>query len=73
MDIYYTRGDSRCWTAILNQGKDNILVTYHYNKDYLGHQCIDILSSERSMIGIEPEYVYDIIEELVNKTSTVED
>lgn len=73
LDIYYNRGDSRCWSALLNQGTDNVIVTYQINKDYLGHQCIDILSSDRTMVGIEPEYVYDILDEILTSTDSYED
>jgi hypothetical protein len=73
LDIYYNKVDSRCWSALLNQGTDNVIVTFHLNKDHLGHQCIDIMSSSRTMIGIEPEYVYDIIDELLTQTDTQED
>ncbi len=71
--FYYNRADSRCWTLRLNPDTDNIWVTYHVNKEYLGDQSVDILSSEKTMIGIEPEYVYDIIDEIITKTDTQED
>ena len=68
MDIYYSKADSRCWSALINQGNDNVIVTYHINKEHYGDHSFDILSSSRAYIGIEPEYIYDILDEILTPT-----
>ena len=65
LDIYYNKADSRCWTALVNQGVDNIIVTYHTNKEFLGDSSFDILSSDRIFSGVDPEHIYDILDELL--------
>lgn len=32
LDIVYNHTDCRCWSAIVNQGKENIIVTYNVNR-----------------------------------------
>lgn len=67
LDVFYNKADSRCWSAVINQKGDNVIVTYHVNKDQYGDHSFDILSSEKTLIGIEPEYIYDILDEILTK------
>lgn len=69
LDIYYNKGDSRCWTALVNQKEDNVIVTYHINKEQFGDHSFDILSSERTFLNIEPEFIYDILDEILTKNT----
>ncbi len=63
LDIGYNRADSRCWTAVINPGKDNVLVTFHANKRHLGDQTFDVISSEKIYTDLDPEFVYDVIDQ----------
>ena len=62
MDIFYPKGDSRTWTALLNQGTDNVLVTYHINKNFHGDHTFDIVASDSTFVDVDPEYVYDTLD-----------
>lgn len=62
MDIYYPKGDSRTWTALLNAGTDNVLVTYHINKNSYGEHSFDIVASDSIFVDVDPEYVYDTLD-----------
>lgn len=66
LDIYYSKGDSRCWTALVNQNTDNIFVTHHINKYDLGESSFDVISSEKIITDIDPEDIYQTIELILN-------
>jgi len=67
LDLVYNHTDCRCWSAIVNQGKDNIIVTYSVNRSELGSQSFDILSSNKILTDVEPEDICDVIEYMLNK------
>jgi hypothetical protein len=67
LDLVYNHTDCRCWSAIVNQGKENIIVTYNVNRSELGSQAFDIFSSTKILTDVEPEDVCDVIEYMVNK------
>jgi hypothetical protein len=67
-DILYNQTDCRCWTAIINQKTDNIIVTYNINRSDLGSQHFDIISSNKISTDVEIDEVYDFIDVLINKT-----
>jgi hypothetical protein len=66
LDLIYNHIDSRCWSAIINQGKDNIIVTYSINRSDLGSQVFDVFSSSKILTDIEAEDIYDVIEFMVS-------
>ena len=67
IDIFYSKADSRCWTAIINPTKECIFVTYHINKNEYGDSLFDIVASTRSMTDVDNEDIYQTIELLLNK------
>jgi hypothetical protein len=67
LDIVYNYTDCRCWSAIVNQGSDNIVVTYNVNRSELGSQAFDIFSSTRILTDVEPEDIYSTIEYIRSK------
>lgn len=62
LDIYYPKGDSRTWTALLNAGTDSVLVTYHTNKNAYGEHSFDIIASDNIFVDVGPEYIYDALD-----------
>lgn len=67
LDLVYNQADCRCWSAIVNQGKENIIVTFNVNRSELGSKEFDILSSNRILTDVEPEDICDIIEYMTQK------
>jgi len=67
LDLIYNQTDCRCWSAIINQGKENIIVTYSVNRSEFGSKEFDILSSNRILTDIEPDDVCEIIEYMTQK------
>lgn len=66
LDIYFSKADSRCWTAVVNPNKDNIFVTHHINKNDLGESSFDVISSEKIITDVDPEDIYQTIELILN-------
>lgn len=66
LDISYPIADTRCWTAIINQGTDNVLVTLNVNRYQFGNQYFDILSSSKTITDVYVEDVYETLELLLN-------
>lgn len=73
LDIIYNISDSRCWTAIVNPGTNNIFVTFHVNRYVLGDRYFDILSNDKVMANIYVEDIYDSIALLTGYNTTVEE
>lgn len=71
LDIAYNVSDSRCWTALVNPEAENLLVTFHVNKYNLGDRYFDILSSTKSVSDIFVEDIYDSIDLIINKNTSV--
>lgn len=67
LDTAYNHADCRCWTALINQGRDNIIVTHSVNKTDIGTQTSDIFSSQRIMTDVENEDLFDVIDLFVSK------
>jgi hypothetical protein len=67
LDLVYNQADCRCWSAIVNQGNENIIVTFNVNRSELGSKEFDILSSNRILTDVDPEDVCDIIEYMTQK------
>ena len=67
LDLVYNHTDCRCWSALVNQGKENIIVTYSVNRSEFGSQVFDILSSNKILTDIEPEDIFDVIELTLTK------
>lgn len=67
LDLVYNHTDCRCWSAIVNQGRDNIIVTYNVNRSELGSQAFDIFSSTKILTDVEPEDVCDVVEYMLTK------
>lgn len=72
-NISYNHSDTRCWTAIVNQGTDNIIVTYNVNRYDLGTQYFDIFSSNKILTDVEVDDVFDVIEQIVTRSKTLVD
>ena len=73
LDLAYNQSDCRCWTAIINQGKENIVVTYSVNRSELGSQAFDVFSSTKILTDVEPEDVCDVVELMLNTPVFVEE
>jgi hypothetical protein len=67
LDLVYNHTDCRCWSAIVNQGSDNVIVTYNVNRSELGSQAFDIFSSTKILTDVEPEDVCDVVEFMLTK------
>lgn len=67
LDLVYNQADCRCWSALINQGKDNIVVTHVINRFDYGSQLFDIFTPNKVLTDVETEDVFDTIELLVNK------
>lgn len=61
MDISYPMADTRCWTALINQGKDNLLVTLNINRYQVGNQYFDVLFDSKIITDIYVDDIYDTI------------
>lgn len=72
LDVAYNHADSRCWSALLNQGKDNIVITHHLNKNDYGEQLFDILSSDKIITDVELEDLYDTLDLLIKRDQSTE-
>jgi hypothetical protein len=70
LEISYIHADPRCWSALVNQGSDNILVTHNINRSSHGEQLFDVFSSTKILTDIEPYDVYDVIELMIKRTPT---
>lgn len=68
LSISYNQADSRCWTALINQNIDNIVVTHHINKYEYGTQLFDIFSSKKIITDVEIDDLYDTIDLLIKRT-----
>jgi hypothetical protein len=53
----------------VNQGSDNIIVTYNVNRSELGSQAFDIFSSTKVLTDVEPEDVCDVVEFMLTKSN----
>ena len=62
LDLIYNYADSRCWTALIDRGVSNILVTYHVNKYELGTQYFDIFYGDSVLSDVEIDEIYDTLE-----------
>ncbi len=71
LDIYYNKGDHRCWTALINPTKECIFVTYSLNKNEYGDSGFDIIASNCSMFDVNSEDIYQTIEPLLIKKQSV--
>lgn len=71
LDIVYNRADCRCWSAIVDNNDSNIIVTYHVNKQEFGTSGFDILSSDKIILDVSEDDVFDLIEDLTAKSITV--
>lgn len=67
LDMIYNISDHRYWSAIINFGKENILVTFHVNKSNIGNRYFDLISSDRVITNVLVEDIYDTIDMLINK------
>lgn len=66
LDIIYNVSDHRCWTAIINPGQNNILVTFSINKHKLGDHYFDIITDNRTAMDVWTDDIYDIIADITN-------
>jgi hypothetical protein len=73
LDTAFNHADSRCWSALINPGRDNIIVTHSINKNDIGSQTSDIFSSQRIMTDVENEDVFDVIDLFVDKSNMPEE
>ena len=66
LDTTYAMADTRCWTALINEGTDNILVTFNVNRYAIGNQYFDIMSSKKIITDVYVDDIYDTIDLLIN-------
>ena len=64
LDIIHNISDARCWTAIVNPGKDNIIVSFLANKLEVGDRTFDLQASNLIISDILPEDIYDVLSRL---------
>jgi hypothetical protein len=66
VDVAYHYSDSRLWSAIINPQKESIFVTCHINKSDLGEVSFDVLADKKEYMNVDHEFVYDVLEPLIN-------
>lgn len=64
LDIIYNISDHRSWTAVVNSGTDNIIVTYTINKNGIGNRYFDVITDKKVLTDIYVEDIYQVIEKL---------
>lgn len=69
LDFSYSIADTRCWSAIVNQGTDNIIVNFVTNRYQLGNQYFDILTSNKVITDIYTDDIYDVITSITKKAA----
>ena len=67
LDLVYHQSDHRCWSAVINPGKENIIVTYGINKYGPGTRFFDVVTSDRVHTDVYQEDVYPMLETLLGK------
>ena len=65
LDVIYNHSDHRCWSAVVDPGKSNIIVTFTLNKGDHGTYYFDIITQDRTSMDIYVDDIYDIISDLV--------
>lgn len=71
LDIGYNQIDCRCWSALINQGTDNIIVTHSVNRSEYGTQCFDIFTSTKIITDVEAEDISETVDLLISKQTTL--
>jgi hypothetical protein len=66
LGLIYNYTDTRCWTALIDRGVSNVLVTYHVNKYELGTQYFDIFYSGNVLSDIETDEIYDTLDMILD-------
>lgn len=72
LDIVYPQVDCRCWTCLINQKTDSVLVTYAINREFLGDMKFDVFSSNKIMTNIDPSDIFTVIDTLTTTSNHVE-
>lgn len=67
LDINYNMADHRCWSAVVNPGQENIIVTFTMNKDRYGTYFFDIITQDRTSMDVYAVDIYDILGDLLHK------
>ena len=65
LDVVYNEGDSRCWTALISRNSDNILITFHVNREFLGDKNYDVLANRKTFFNVSSLDIWEIIASLV--------
>lgn len=71
LDINYNQSDHRCWSAIINPSKDNLIATFTINKYQYGSHYFDLITQNRTVMDIFTSDIYDIITDMIGKTPVV--
>jgi hypothetical protein len=71
LDIIYHVSDSRVWTAVINPSKENVIVTFHANRTFLGEASFDILADRKEFKNVDHEFIHDVLEPLIPEPVTV--
>ena len=66
LDIMYKHSDPRAWSAVVNPGTHNIVVTYFINRKDLGERNFDIISSRRNFYEVDTDDVFQTLDLIVN-------
>lgn len=73
LSIVYPIADPRCWTALINPGNENLLVTYFINRDDLEHSSFDIMTSNdmdrESYSDIPEDDILSFIDNIISGAS----
>lgn len=69
LDLSFNQADTRCWSALINPGSDNIIVTFNVNRYNVGNKYFDIMSSERIISDVYVDDIYETLEMLLNKVA----
>lgn len=73
LDVIYNMADHRCWTALINPLKENILVTFTMNKDRFGTYLFDIITQDRTSLDVFAVDIYDILGDMLHKNTVTLD
>jgi len=69
LDIIFNQSDHRCWSVLLSPNDKNIIVTYSINKNSVGNNVFDILTSERTYIDVEQDDIHIILTTLLGNAT----
>lgn len=67
LDYTYSFADVRCWSALINQGDDNIIVHFVVNRYNIGNKYFDVITENKVYTDVYVDDIYDLITNLTKE------